>query len=264
MFDRQYQAVLADTPAARRLHHRVRFQVYCMETGFEEAQNFPDHEERDAWDRKSAHFLIRARATGDWVAAARIVLPGDGLVPAEAFARIDPEVRRRVPREHIGEISRLCTLGRYRKATPAKREGADAIRFVPERRREPELVLGLLRAAAAYSREHDIRYWYFLITPALARILTRLNIQLDKVGPLCRHRGERYPFLADLARSERQMAAGSPEIAAMLRRGPAYMRYSELHPTPLRIPAAALPLGIEMPVPTIKGSIFTPRRYAKA
>jgi len=57
MFDKRYEVILADTDEARRVHYRLRYQVYCMEEGFEAHDKFPDRMERDTPERVAA--LVR-------------------------------------------------------------------------------------------------------------------------------------------------------------------------------------------------------------
>jgi len=50
VFDRHFEAFLADTEPARQTHYRLRYQVYCRDTGWEDAARFPDQMERDEHD----------------------------------------------------------------------------------------------------------------------------------------------------------------------------------------------------------------------
>jgi hypothetical protein len=59
------------------------------------------------------------------------------------------------------------------------------------------MVRELIRAIAAYCVDNDVPQSVFLITPALARILARLNVQLTEVGPPCDYRGIRFPYVCD-------------------------------------------------------------------
>ena len=47
MFDERYEVFLADNETARQIHHKVRYQVYCLEEGFEDQNDFDDNQERD-------------------------------------------------------------------------------------------------------------------------------------------------------------------------------------------------------------------------
>jgi len=237
MFDTHFETILADDDTSRRIHYQLRYQVYCKETEFEDPAHFPDRQEQDEWDAHATHFLVREKATGQWIAAMRLILPECNMLPIETLCNINPAIISHIPRSRIGEVSRLCMSASYRRrscemvdpsefADAAFSRGRELLRT--ERRKEPEILLGLLRAVASYSQEHDIRYWYFLITPALARMVGRLSIELQRAGPICQHRGERHPFLADLEVEKRRVIGSTPRIEAMFRRSPAYRRFTEL------------------------------------
>ncbi len=228
MFDRHYEVILADNAAGRSVHYHIRYLVYCMETGFEDETQFPDGMERDSWDNNAVHFIVRARATGEWIAAMRLILPRQGQLPVEHLCQLDASALPAATPSQLGEISRLCIVdhARRRLHDHAALQGIADLTPSPNTFREPEIMLGLLRAAAAYSRSHGICYWYYMTTTALARMINRLNIMLKPVGPGVQHRGERYPYLADLAESEQRISDKSTDLAAMLAQRNTYRLFS--------------------------------------
>ena len=240
MFDERYEVFLADKETARQIHHKVRYQVYCLEEGFEDQNDFDDNQERDEWDDRSAHFTVRDKRSGDWVAAMRIILPGPEALPIEEMCHI--EHAEIPPSDSIAEISRLCIVDKCRRKNQSDSFSQKHDTTYPhlvkssqppaakERAHKSEIILGLLRAAVDYSYENGISNWYFLTKPALARIINRLCIQLSKVGSPCNHRGVRYPFSANLRTAERQATAGSSVIAQWRNSTiKSYRRYSELN-----------------------------------
>jgi N-acyl amino acid synthase of PEP-CTERM/exosortase system len=230
MFDKHFEVVLADNHYSRSLHYQLRYQVYCLEEGFENAAKFCTSEERDAWDDQSAHFLVRSKQTDEWVAAMRMVIPKSGPLPIEGLCDIHPVARPSLTGEPAAEISRICVVNSYRRKSSQQQS----------RMHKSIIMKGLLSAAAQYSQENGILYWYFLTSPALARIFSFLNIQLIKVGAACEHRGTRYPFLADLKQAIEQAKQGCPDLASMLNNNAnAYKRFSELGWDQESIPAYA-------------------------
>ena len=240
MFDERYEVFLADTETARQIHHKVRYQVYCVEEGFEDQNEFDDNKEFDEWDTHSAHFTVRSKLSGEWVAAMRLILPRPEGLPIEQMCDIDPTA---MPTgESIAEISRMCIVDKCRRSKRSQPPSQEAATTYPhlvkdtqprasnERVHKSEIILGLLRAAVDYSYENGISNWYFLTRPALARIINRLCIQLTKVGSPCNHRGVRYPFAANLRAAERQATAGSSTVAEWRSSTiKSYRRYSELN-----------------------------------
>ena len=240
MFDDRYEVILADNEAARQIHHQVRYKVYCLEEGFEDQSHFDNNEERDEWDPHSVHFTVRTKDSREWVAAMRMVVRGPEGLPIEQMCDIDPLAAP--TGDSVAEISRLCIVDEYRRGkqthTPSQNIATPHLYDVKEprlpvtneRHHKSEIILGLLRAAVDYSYEHDISNWYFLTTPALARIINRLCIQLVKVGSPCDHRGVRYPFFANLREAEKQATQGCSMIAEWRKLAvKSYLRFSELN-----------------------------------
>jgi N-acyl amino acid synthase of PEP-CTERM/exosortase system len=62
-FDQHFQVELADTPASLSEALALRYQVYCLERGFEDPASNPDGHERDEFDERSVHAIVRHRPT---------------------------------------------------------------------------------------------------------------------------------------------------------------------------------------------------------
>lgn len=255
MFDDRFETVLADTPAARQIHHRIRFLVYCLEMGYEDVSIHPDGLERDEWDEHAAHFLVRRRDNHEWIAAMRLVLPGAYPLPIESVCQLDRTVCRDVPQGRIAEVSRLCIVEQYRRRSrerevPFELVDNDAGRRwqalpvddekrVTQRRHGPEIMLGLLLAAAEYSRECNLAHWFFLTSPALCRMIEQYGVPFEAAGAPCQHRGERHPYFVDLTRAWGALWHSDPRMSGWLGRRPPLKRYSEIvPPTPERHAAA--------------------------
>jgi hypothetical protein len=86
----------------------------------------------------------------------------------------------------------------------------------------------MLRAVAAYSSDHRIRYWYMLTTPVIARMMKRFNFDLIKAGPAVEFRGKRFPFLAHVGQNWQRLGDRCDTLAEWLRYPTPYLRYSEL------------------------------------
>jgi N-acyl amino acid synthase of PEP-CTERM/exosortase system len=249
MFDDRYEVVLADNEAARQIHYQVRYKVYCLEEGFEDHTDFANNEEYDEWDSHSVHFTVRCKQTGEWVAAMRMVLRGPDGLPIEQLCDIDPVVAPSNNTDTIAEISRLCIIDQYRRArqeSPVAKPETSTIyphivrnddhAPVKQRHHKSEIILGLLRAAVDYSYAHGIQNWYFLTTKALARIINRMCIQLVTVGSPCHHRGERFPYIANLRDAEKQATEGCSLIGAWRKCSAlSYLHYSDFE-NPAKLP----------------------------
>lgn len=239
MFDENFEVVLADTQTARRINYQVRYQVYCLEEGFEDHERFPDGEESDNWDKHSAHFLVRSKQTDEWVAAMRLVLPNPMGLPMDTVCEIDATLSPARAETKAVEVSRLCIVdGHRRLARPSSGAESDAAatpQVAPEtspgmkQPQKSEIVMGLMRAATVYCRQREIPYWYFLSTSVFSRMMSRLGFQSTRVGPACEHRGERFPFLINhLNAYSSATQALSPMTKMLLKNTCAYRRFSEL------------------------------------
>jgi N-acyl-L-homoserine lactone synthetase len=120
MFDERYEVVVACTHVTRRIHHQIRYQVYCVEQGYEDPAQYPNQEEHDAWDEHAVHFLVRERSSGEWIGAMRLIRPLDGVLPIGMAAQLHQDS---IPAEAQGsawELSRTCILSDYRRGSAAK------------------------------------------------------------------------------------------------------------------------------------------------
>ena len=227
MFDSHYQVILADTPAARAIHYKIRYHVYCLERRFENPARFPRGEEQDSWDAHAAPFIVRERASGRWVAAMRLVLPEAAQFPVETLHCLTPETTRRLRRRELAEVSRICVIH-----SPAPHEingHLDRNFGAVARSGEPEILLGLLRTIFIYGLERGIEYSYLLVTDALARLLRRIGVVLHPAGTPTDHRGLRTPYHVKLRESAAAMNAKSTVIHHLFsRKALAYQPFSAL------------------------------------
>ncbi len=233
MASQNFEVILADDQWSRQIHYQLRYQVYCLETGYEDPAHFPDGQEKDEWDDDSLHFIVRERDSGQWVAAMRFVLPSAQILPIKQRVAIEPSLLR--DRRHSAEVSRLCLVGHYRRRLqdhikpcsndfPENNSAKEGVKSEAiKQHRTSEILKVLLKAAVAVSSERGIAHCYMLTTRALARIAGHvLPLDMQLAGPPCSHRGERYPYLVDVG----QVMTG---LLEELSHGmPAYRLHSEI------------------------------------
>jgi N-acyl amino acid synthase of PEP-CTERM/exosortase system len=109
------QVVVADTAASRRIHYNLRYQVFCLETGFEEASRYPDEQETDEFDAYSTAFLVRQNGSNVWAGTARLILPDDKLLPIQHMYQLSNTLSLK----QTGEVSRLLIIGDVRRRSAA-------------------------------------------------------------------------------------------------------------------------------------------------
>ena len=184
---------------------RLRFQVYCLERGFEDAGEHPDGREQDGDDARSLHFLVRDRATGCAMGTVRLILPraGDEL---PALKMIGANERRRLdlPLAATAEISRFAITKSVRRPLEAGWRHADgpALRAgggdAPEPA-SPLVTFGLIQAVLMMTLAGDITHIVAMMEPALLRLLRRLGIEFHPIGGPVQHHGLRQPGWAAVA-----------------------------------------------------------------
>ncbi len=174
------EVIEANTPETLEIHYRIRFEVYCLERGFEPYDRFEQGMESDHYDKVAAHFIARSKRTGEWLGACRIVAGKIEDLPVSHHVRIDD-----IPQNPgwLGEVSRLCVV-----KSRAREAG----------HHESSVMLSLLSAARAWSLRHDLGELVLLTTESVSRLLARFKILLTRIGPSCLLNGRRSPFLFNL------------------------------------------------------------------
>lgn len=209
-FNQYFELLLADNDHLREEVFRLRYQVYVVETGFERAEEHPNGIERDAFDDRSQHYLLRHRATDAYAATARVILP-DPSAPLAPFpieshchfhegrAVRDPEERRR-----LGELSRFAVSKAFKKrlgeAGSATGISDDVeMYFEPDERRIlPHLSLGLFAAELRMMHTHGLTRCYAVMEPALYRLISRFGVSFQQIGPIVDYHGQRIPCLGEV------------------------------------------------------------------
>jgi N-acyl amino acid synthase of PEP-CTERM/exosortase system len=162
--------------------------------------------ETDAYDRHSAHCLLRSKADGVYVGCIRLIFarPDDPShpLPVEALcaatidrALVDPA---RLPRDRIAEVSRLAVVSQYRRRKGEAKRPGDISKSdfgTPDRPRFPYIPVGLYLAMLAQARQHGIERLLVLTEVRLANHLSRLGVKLQRIGGAVEHRGPRVPSM---------------------------------------------------------------------
>jgi N-acyl amino acid synthase of PEP-CTERM/exosortase system len=203
-FNLYFQIVLADSPARLQQAHALRFHVYCVETGFEDATAFPDGQERDAFDTHSVHALLIHRPSQTAMGTVRLVLPvagAEGSSFAVQAVSDHPALRdgSAFPLHSTAEVSRFCISRAFRRrATDTLYDAAPEPEDASERRSGPLMRLGLIQALVRMSALHGISHWCAVMEPTLLRMLDAMAIRFTPIGPPVEHHGLRQPCSCDI------------------------------------------------------------------
>lgn len=185
----RYQIILADTPESRTIHHRIRYQVYCLDKGYENGEHFESGLELDKYDEHSAHFLIRCTQSKQWIGTFRLVMGSLTHLPIHQYADLDPSLvgENDAP---VAEFSRLAVLRDFQHPIEKFKSNLGDT--------ETCVIFRVLCAGLEYSRQHGIDQSVFLCTRSLAYILKRKGVIVNRIGNGTAHKGLRYPYRLDL------------------------------------------------------------------
>lgn len=260
-FNEYFEVVHADSDALRELVFRLRYQVYCVETKFEDASTFPDELERDAYDVHADHTLLIHRATG-WIAGTvRLALVNGQDVNAPFPAEVDypglfslEQVSGYTfDRANTAEVSRFAVSKEFRKrhaeylsptgTSPdpdydrrrTRRENDDQLdkpdlggrRSVDDERKVvPHITLGLIQGLVNMSVANNVDYWCAAMEPTLLRLLARVGIRFHHIGPLIDFHGKRQPCIVSLEQLLDKVYETRDDVWEVLtNRGAIYPRY---------------------------------------
>lgn len=208
-FNSYFQVVFADTAELRQEVYRIRYEVYCRELGYEDANAFPDGLETDVYDARSLHCLLQHRSSGIYAGCIRLVLPDAGNpeanLPFEDTCRnnLYPDIAGPLMahRHKVGEYSRLAVPECFRR-----RNGEKGVAMISEEmpvvkahesRQFLHIPLGLYLAGAAIAVSSGLEGVVAMMEPRLARHLKRFGMIYQQMGDVVDHRGARAPFYCD-------------------------------------------------------------------
>jgi len=201
LYNRYFEVVLADTPDLLKEAYRLRYQVYCVENPFENPDEHSDGCERDEYDGHSVHSLLVHRPTGSVAGTVRLVLPQRGKpLPITRVCRHPLLGNLRVmPAESTAEISRFAVSKQFRRRATDRICADYALVERPpvgdghDRRVFPHITLGLMKAIVQMSWRHGTTHWSAVMDPALLRLIGRIGLNFEPLGPLVDYHGVRQP-----------------------------------------------------------------------
>lgn len=201
-FGKYFEVGLALSEPLKHECYHIRHSVYCSELGYERTNSLA--EEKDDYDDRSWHVLLKARRTDSYVGCARMVrvCPDAPLMPLP-FERIcehsidrsivDP---RQLDRNTMVELSRLAVLSDYRKRKGEEKVPisiSDEDMGTTNRPRFPYIPVGLYLALLAIAKQRGIDNMFTLTEPRLSRHLSALGFRMKQIGTGVEHRGIRVP-----------------------------------------------------------------------
>ncbi len=208
--DRYFSTVVADSSALLEIAHALRFQVYCLERQFEDAQEHPDGLEMDAFDDHAVQGVLFHRLTQTAVGSVRLIHTRGGApdsLPIERLLRANSlDLSDYVNLSQTIEISRFAISKEFRRR---RSDEGDAPPFTPtDNALETHLAfLALSQFLLRESVKRNILYWAGVMEPKFLRMLARLGLCYTPIGPLVEHHGIRQPcycYLPDVLERARR------------------------------------------------------------
>lgn len=210
-FRSHFDILPAIDETARNQVYAVRHEVYCEDLGYEPAR--ANHRETDEYDRHSVHCLLRTTDdTHTLVGCTRLILARpedpDYPFPFEVACRDNLDRHtidsRKLPRDHIGEVSRLAVRRMYRRRRGEKHTDSALKKRdfgTPLHPRFPFIPVSLYLGAMALADRYGIEKVFVLTEARLATHLAHLGFDIQQIGPAVEMRGARVPSVVDIPAS---------------------------------------------------------------
>jgi N-acyl-L-homoserine lactone synthetase len=207
--------VMADTPAILARVHRLRYQVYCQDRGFENPNLQLVGMEQDRYDEFSLQSLVLDDQTGADVGAVRLVLPNDaiGLPSYHLAPGVTAVADKAFPRATTAEASRFLRA----TGTSKQSELGSALETMA-------LMAAIVRMSTFASMTHVLA----LVTAPMLRLLRIYRLPFKLVSEPVEYNGLRYPAIFDLASGLARVRDERPEVWRILTAGGIFYA----HPVP--------------------------------
>lgn len=225
MTNNSYEVILADTEESKNIHYNLRYQIFCMEKGFEEAGKFQDEMEKDVYDDNAIHFLVKSN--NRWIGTFRLVIDQFGSLPFQKVSA--PDSLKLIQGDlQAAEFSRLGILRPFQKlrnGQPPKESFEN----------ESDVMLKMLHAARDYCRANGIGHIICFCRRSISRVLKQFGLQAHSIGTVISYRGPRIPFVFNLA----DIQAFDSIVNSRLTARRAYSVYSEIYSNEVPLALAA-------------------------
>lgn len=215
-----FEVCEASTDALREQAYRLRYQVYCLERAFEDPNDNPDGLETDEFDSHAMQSVLIHRESGMVLGAVRLVFPvlshPDASFAIQRLCQQSLSEYSRYPLESLGEVSRFCLSKEFRwqhmRTRRLETELSPREFTARERREINAMTMGLIEGLVRMSVDRGVVAWCAIMEPTLLRMLGRLGIHFENVGPLVDFHGKRQPCYQRLDKLLERVRLERPEV----------------------------------------------------
>ncbi|MBE0447613.1 MAG: GNAT family N-acetyltransferase [Actinobacteria bacterium] len=138
--------------------YKLRYEVYCLEKRYLNADDYPDQLEHDEWDKYSVHFI--ATDGTDIVGTVRLIKDSPIGFPTELLFDI---ARSNIHNKSIAEVSRLIVNPQFKSLTL-------------------QIANGLYKVMLNFSIEEGITHWYAVMDKHLYVAYSRIGFTFEQIG----------------------------------------------------------------------------------
>lgn len=214
----EFRKISRDDPLIDEVY-RLRYKVYCDEWGFEKPEDHPGGIEYDEFDKYSVHLVALTKDQGQLIGTMRLILASEMQFPIETHCIITSDLSK-IPRNCIGEISRLAVSKDYRRRVGDRLlydrgEMADeALKQIGDERRKNEfaIITGLYTCMYKESLALGLTHWYAVMAKGLTILLKRLSITFEQIGPEVDYHGIRTPYIGAINNIAKEVFRENPDF----------------------------------------------------
>ena len=214
----------ADSKELRGRCYRLRHKVLCEEHGYECPTEPDSFVERDEYDDRARHFLLKHRVSHECVGTLRVVLPNDER-PGESFPaqklcdhpllKFDSRALR------LCEISRFVMAPRFRKRAGdgnflSSYSEQDIVQVEDNgktkqiRRQIPYAQAALLQGAFEAAMQAQILDCIWMVEPAHMQSLQQIGFPYRVLGPQIKAHGGLQPLIFNIKHVLDNMRCDAP------------------------------------------------------
>ena len=194
-----FETRVADCPALIEAAHALRYQVYCVERKFEDAEEHSGGLETDQYDKGAIQGVLFHRPSEQAIGTVRIIQPAKcgeaGLPIAQLLSENGIDLAKFVRIVDSVEISRFAISKEFRRRWTDERviaAGRPLTRL--ESTRQANLpCLSLIQFLLRQCVEQGVVYWTAVMESTFLRMLARMGIHFTSIGPVVFHHGFRQP-----------------------------------------------------------------------
>jgi len=220
-----FETRVADCPALIEAAHALRYQVYCVERKFEDAQEHFGGLETDQYDAAAIQGVLFHRPSEQAIGTVRIIQPAscgqDGLPIAQLLGENNIDLAKFVHIPDAVEVSRFAISKEFRRRWTDERVIADGRPLTRlETARQANLpCLSLIQFLLRQCVEQNVLYWTAVMEGTFLRMLARMGIHFTSIGPVVFHHGYRQPCYCYLPTMLEELKFEQPDYWQVITNG---------------------------------------------